>query len=86
MSKCRTTSCYELEQLVIEYLTDNPKSSIDEIAEFLDVNRIAIYRVIEGRKNSRSNIGLVNNNVLRCLPGINYKNNRLVWLYELNNS
>jgi len=75
-----------LEQLVIEYLTDNPKSSVDEIAEFLDVNYTAIYRILEGREGSRSIVGLVSSNVVRAIPGVNYKNNRLVWLYELNNS
>jgi len=75
-----------MEQLIIEYLTDNPKSSIDEIADFLDVNRIAVYRVLEGKEGSRSIVGLVNTGTVKAIPGVNFKNNRLVWLYLLNNS
>jgi hypothetical protein len=86
MKRCSVTSSYELEQNIIDYLTDSPRSSIDEIAEFLNVNRVAVYRCIEGRKNSRSYTGLINAGFVRALPGINYKNNHLVWLYELNNS
>jgi len=86
MSKCSTLSCFQLEQQIIEYITDNPRSSIDEIAEFLDMNYTAIYRIVEGRSGSRSIIGLVNAGILRSVPGINYRNNRLVWLYEINNS
>lgn len=86
MSKCSTLSCFQLEQLVIEYLTDNPKSSVSEISEFLDIDYTAIYRILEGRVGSRSIIGLVSAGVITATPGVNYRNNRLVWLYSLNNS
>jgi len=86
MSKCSTMDCCHLEQQIIDFITDSPRSSIDEIAEFLDVNRVVIYRLVEGRPGSKSIIGLVSAGILRPIPGINYRNNRLVWLYEINNS
>ena len=86
MRKCSTMSCFQLEQQIIDFLTDSPRSSIREISDFLDIQYNAVYRVIEGRKGSRSMIGLVNSGVLRALPSIDYVSNRTCWAYELNNS
>jgi hypothetical protein len=86
MRKYSTMSSYQLEQLVLDYLTENPRSSIDEISSFLDMSYTSVYRVIEGRQGSRSIIGLLNAGFVRAVPGINYRNNRLCWLYELNSS
>lgn len=86
MRKYSTLSSNQLEQLVLDYLSDDPKSSIDQICEFLDMSYTAIYRVLEGRKGSRSIVGLVDAGFVIATPGINYRNNRLCWLYSINNS
>jgi hypothetical protein len=81
--KTKTLTCYELEQAVLTYLEQNPRSSIAEISKALDWDYNSIYSLVEGRKNSRSMTGLVSAGILRAKPGINTDNNRLCWVYEL---
>ncbi|MDR3492463.1 MAG: hypothetical protein P4M12_10585 [Gammaproteobacteria bacterium] len=76
-------SIYEIEHLVLEYLENYPRSSIEEIANGIGYSYSAIYKLVEGRKNSRSLVGLVNTGVIKALPGINCDTGRLVWCYEL---
>jgi hypothetical protein len=86
MTKCNTQSCVELENLILEYLEHNPRSSIREISIALDHDYSSCYKILEGRIGSKSITGLVNSGFVRAIPGIDYRNNRLCYLYELNNS
>lgn len=83
MLKYNTKSCLELENLILQFLQENPRSSIEEISQAIGYAYIAVYRLIEGRPESRSIVGLVNSGRVKAVPGINTDNNRLCWLYEV---
>lgn len=79
MKKCK---CCELENSILEYIARNPRCTITEISRNINCKYIEVYRALEGREDSRANIGLVNNNYVRVVPGISSKG-RLCWKYEL---
>lgn len=85
MRKCNDLTCVQIENMIVEWLRENPKSSIEEISSALGLNYSMVRKVIEGKPGSRASIGLLENGYVRALPGINYKNNRLVWLYQIVN-
>lgn len=67
----------------MEYIASHPKCTIEEIARDLDDQYMCIYRILEGRENSRSSTGLVNAGAVKVSPGINSKGN-LCWKYQVN--
>jgi hypothetical protein len=84
MKKCNTLDSNHFENLIIEYLTNHPASTITQISEALEMNYIAVHRLLEGRKDSRSLIGLVNTNIIVARAGISESGN-LCWKYSINN-
>jgi hypothetical protein len=82
MKTCNAENSCHLENLIIEYLKRNPRSSIVDIAMNISYPYIEIYRVLNGRQGSLSNIGLVSNNYVKVVPGISSKG-RLCWHYEV---
>jgi hypothetical protein len=79
---CKTMNSVELETKIIEFVRENPSSTIESIACALNHHYLAIYRLIEGREHSRANTGLVNNCVLKSEPGLNERGN-LCWVYSV---
>jgi hypothetical protein len=75
------SKCCELEPLVLDYINKNPRCSIEDIARSIGCHYMTIYRILEGRKDSRSIIGLVNSGAVKVVAGISSKG-RLCWTYE----
>lgn len=73
----------EIENLIVEFLRENRNSSIEEIAEALDMSYSSVRKALEGKSGSRAYTGLCENGYCKCIAGVNFKNGRLVWLYSI---
>jgi len=82
-TKTKTMSTFEIENAIVTWLQRNPGSSIEEIANGIGYSYAAVYKIVEGYKNSRSCTGLINNSVVKAEPSINPFNGRLVWAYSV---
>jgi hypothetical protein len=83
MKCCCTKSSLEIENLVVDFIKSHGKCSVEEIADGIGYQYMAVYRILEGRIGSRSLVGLVNSGAVKTIPGINSNNGRLCWLYEV---
>ena len=79
---CKTMSSVELETKIIAFVRENPRCTIEQIANALERHYLGIYRLIEGREHSWANTGLINNGVLKSEPGLNERGN-LCWVYSV---
>lgn len=82
--KCNTLSACELETKVLNYIIEHPNCTIEEIGNGLNYQNCCIRRILEGRKDSRSLIGLVSAGVVNVKAGVNERGN-LCWKYSINN-
>lgn len=81
--KFNTTSTLEIETLILQYLKDYPRSSTREISDGIGYAYIAVWRVMTGRRGTKTSTGLYTDGMIRYIPSYNKKTGRLVWVHEL---
>ena len=76
-----TMSTFEIDQKIIQYLREYPQSSIQQIADGIGKDYLAVWRTVTQKCGASGR--LYENYCIECTPSYNKKTGRLMWVYEL---